>query len=60
VIQYVLGDFSPPEQELLKKVLDRAVEAIEVWTARGLEVAMNEFNPGSLAPASEETGKRIK
>jgi PTH1 family peptidyl-tRNA hydrolase len=54
VVNYVLGDFDPTEQELFEKVLDRAGEAIAVWAARGLEAAMNGFNPGSLAPDSLE------
>lgn len=56
VVDYVLGDFSPAEQEIFEKVMARAAEAAEVWASSGLETAMNRFNPGSLAPENNEAG----
>ncbi|MEN4041207.1 MAG: aminoacyl-tRNA hydrolase [Anaerolineaceae bacterium] len=41
---YVLQDFSPGEQQLLDLVLQRAVEAAQVFLTDGLEQAMNRFN----------------
>ena len=41
---YVLQDFSPAETESLNFVLDRAVEAIQVFVTEGLETAMNQYN----------------
>jgi PTH1 family peptidyl-tRNA hydrolase len=42
--EYVLGDITPREQEVLDPVLDRAVEAVETMIADGLERAMNLHN----------------
>lgn len=44
---YVLQNFPSAERELLKQVLDRAVEAVQAFVQIGLDQAMNEFN-GSL------------
>lgn len=41
---YVLQSFSNPETEMLKAVLDRAVDAIKTYIDGGLEAAMNKFN----------------
>jgi len=41
---YVLQDFSPMEQELLKPVLERAVKAVQAFITEGLEYTMNHFN----------------
>lgn len=45
---YVLQNFSSAERELLKQVLERAVQAVQAFVSQGLEKAMNEFN-GSLS-----------
>jgi PTH1 family peptidyl-tRNA hydrolase len=54
VVNYVLGDFSPPEWQIFEKVIARAADAMEVWSTRGLEDAMNEFNAGSVVPDNNE------
>jgi len=41
---YVLQSFSTSESELLKVVLDRAVDAVKTFVAEGLDAAMNKFN----------------
>jgi PTH1 family peptidyl-tRNA hydrolase len=41
---YVLKDFSPSEIEFLPAILDRAVDAIFVYTSQGLATAMNQYN----------------
>jgi PTH1 family peptidyl-tRNA hydrolase len=42
---YVLQDFSRQETELLPQILERAGEAVLVFVTRGLETAMNQYNP---------------
>lgn len=42
---YVLQDFSRAEAELLPQILDRACEAALTFITRGLETAMNQYNP---------------
>ncbi len=44
VAAYVLSDPPPEERALLDEAVARAVEAIEVAIAEGLEAAMNRFN----------------
>ena len=44
VLDFILGKFSPKESEVLKKVLKRVSEAIEMISEEGRERAMNEFN----------------
>ena len=44
ITNYVLGKFDPAENELLKKVLERASNQIETWLEAGIEKAMNQFN----------------
>ncbi len=41
---YVLQDFSPEEEALMVQVRARAVEALEMWLAQGIDAAMNAFN----------------
>jgi len=43
-IDFVLGRFSKAEQETVDEAMNRAVEAIEMWIAEGVEPAMNQFN----------------
>jgi PTH1 family peptidyl-tRNA hydrolase len=47
ITNYVLGKFDPGENELLKKVLERASNQIECWLEAGIEKAMSQFN-GSI------------
>ena len=46
VIKHVIGEFKKPEEPLLKKVLKRASEALELAVTEGRGAAMNEFNQG--------------
>jgi PTH1 family peptidyl-tRNA hydrolase len=48
ITNYVLGKFDSSESELLKKVLERAVNQIEIWLDAGIEKAM-QLN-GSVEP----------
>lgn len=41
---YVLQDFTPDQEAEMAFVRPRAVDAIEVWLAAGIEEAMNRFN----------------
>jgi PTH1 family peptidyl-tRNA hydrolase len=41
---YVLQDFAPDQEAEMAFVRPRAVDAIEVWLAAGIEEAMNRFN----------------
>ncbi len=49
VVGHVLGGFAPAEQEVLERVLDTAVEAVECCLQEGLMTAMNRFNPLDLS-----------
>ena len=55
---YVLGAFTPPEEEVMRKVRERVVDAVRCILAQGLDAAMNRFNvPASgqtLDPGSQE------
>lgn len=44
-VGYVLADFSPAERKQLPEVVGRAADAVERLVERGVEAAMNEFNP---------------
>ena len=50
---HVLGRFDAAEQELIEKVLDRAVGQIECWLTNGLQKAMSQFN-GAISSTNEE------
>lgn len=43
-VDFVLGHFNAEEQKEIPLLIDRSVQAIESFTARGLEPTMNEFN----------------
>jgi len=43
-IDHVLGTFDYDERAAMDETFARAVEAIEVWLADGIDVAMNKFN----------------
>lgn len=53
---HVLGRFDAGENELLGKVLRRAVGQIECWLSDGLQKAMSQFN-GAVSPTNEENKK---
>ena len=42
---YVLGAFRPDQADDIEQGLDRAADATELWLRRGLDAAMNAFNP---------------
>lgn len=44
VIEYVLGDFTPQEEELATPAVELACEAIRALLTDGLETAMNRYN----------------
>lgn len=48
LVEYVLGEFEKEEMEVLEKILDVAVEAVECILKEGIEEAMNKYNPLSL------------
>jgi PTH1 family peptidyl-tRNA hydrolase len=41
---FVLGRFSKSERETVSPLLERAADAVEEWTALGIESAMNRYN----------------
>jgi PTH1 family peptidyl-tRNA hydrolase len=45
---YVLQDFNKEEVQFLPAVLDRAVEAVLVFTREGIVTAMNQVNPQGI------------
>jgi peptidyl-tRNA hydrolase, PTH1 family len=45
-VDYVLGDFTPPEREQLAMVIARAADAVTCLIDEGLERAMTDFNKG--------------
>jgi PTH1 family peptidyl-tRNA hydrolase len=44
VVNYVLSDFSPKEESIIKPVITRVAEAIDFFIAEGIEAAMSKFN----------------
>jgi PTH1 family peptidyl-tRNA hydrolase len=44
VVDYVLGDFSPQEEEVIKSTIARVADAINCLLSQGIEVAMSKFN----------------
>jgi PTH1 family peptidyl-tRNA hydrolase len=48
---HVLGPFTPEEETLLPGVLDRAVQAVEIWLDKGITSAMNSTNKDSSTPS---------
>lgn len=42
---FVLGRFKPDEEKVLDRVLDTAVEAVELFQREGADGAMNRYNP---------------
>jgi len=52
VVDYVLGDFTREEQELMQSVIHRGAEALECLLEEGLENAMNRFNRFFTPPQS--------
>lgn len=44
IVSYVLSDFTPQEEELIKPVIASVAEAIDCFLNQGMEVAMSRFN----------------
>jgi PTH1 family peptidyl-tRNA hydrolase len=44
VVNYVLSDFSPQEEAIIKSVIAKVAEAIDCFLTQGIEAAMNRFN----------------
>ena len=44
IVSYVLGDFTPQEEKLIKPVIAGVAEAIDCFLTQGIEVAMSRFN----------------
>ncbi|MGB3922073.1 MAG: aminoacyl-tRNA hydrolase [Minisyncoccia bacterium] len=44
VLDFILGEWRPAEEAILKKVFKRALEALETIVVEGRETAMNRFN----------------
>ncbi|MDV2998693.1 MAG: Peptidyl-tRNA hydrolase [Chroococcopsis gigantea SAG 12.99] len=53
-ISHVLGKFTPGETEVMGKVLDLMVEAIELGMKQGLEKSMSLYNSKSIPVPREE------
>jgi PTH1 family peptidyl-tRNA hydrolase len=43
--EYVLGRFAPDERERIDEAVATAADAVECWLDKGIEAAMNRFNP---------------
>jgi PTH1 family peptidyl-tRNA hydrolase len=56
ITDYVLGKFDSSENELLKKVLERASNQVETWLEAGVEKAMSQFN--GVADSTNEKKKQ--
>lgn len=44
IISYVLSDFSPHEESIIRPVIARVAEAINCFLGQGIEAAMSKFN----------------
>jgi PTH1 family peptidyl-tRNA hydrolase len=44
IVNYVLSDFSPQEEAIIKPVIDKVAEAIDCFLTQGIEEAMGKFN----------------
>ena len=53
--EYVLSRFAPDEREAMERALSAAADAVECWLDRGIEAAMNQFNP---KPGNRARGER--
>ncbi len=53
ITNYVLGQFSSDENELLEKILNRAADQVDCWLSEGIEKAMSKFN-GVIDSGSKE------
>jgi PTH1 family peptidyl-tRNA hydrolase len=44
IVSYVLSDFSPQEEAIIKAVIARVSETIDCFLTQGIKAAMNKFN----------------
>ena len=44
VVNWVLGKFSPAEEELMQTAVSQAADALELWVKEGIVPAMNSYN----------------
>jgi PTH1 family peptidyl-tRNA hydrolase len=44
IVNYVLSDFSPQEETLIKPVIAMVAEAIDCFLSQGIVAAMSKFN----------------
>ena len=44
IVKYVLSNFSPQEEAIVKPVIAKVAEAIDCFLTQGIETAMNKFN----------------
>lgn len=44
LVQFVLTPFTKKEMKIVKEIVSKSIEAIEVWLKSGIEVAMNRYN----------------
>ena len=44
IVNYVLSDFSPQEEAIIKPAIARVSEAIDCFITQGIEAAMSKFN----------------
>jgi len=44
IVHYVLGDFAPQEEKVIKVTIGTVVKAIDCFLSEGVEVAMSRFN----------------
>ena len=51
LVEFVLEDFGAEETEQAQRMIERAADACELWTAEGAQAAMSRFN--GPAPAKE-------
>lgn len=51
LVDHVLSRFSEEEQKLIPDVLERVVQAVEIWLDQGLTSAMNFANRSSSTPS---------
>jgi len=49
VIDHVLRSFLPEEEEAIRLAVERLIPAVKCWSAEGIDMAMNRFNPAKKA-----------
>ncbi len=51
-IDWVLGDFSPEEKEILEPAINTAIEIIKSFVLAGIDITMNQYNKKGVAKKS--------